>query len=93
MNRWASKLDEGGAALERCFETYWKIKKDPKVADSFCEQGIVGGHFPDEQEVVDATMAVAGKSKFRDKPFNGRFTLNDGPVRPSLNPPPWDKKK
>lgn len=56
-------------------------------------QGIVGDHYPSEDEVADATLAVTGKSRFRDKAYNGRFTLNDVPGRPSFNPPPWDKKK
>jgi hypothetical protein len=93
LNRWATDLGEGRAALERCFDTFWKEKKRPSVGEIYCQQGVVGNHDPEEQEVADATLAVTGKSKYRDKPFNGRFTLNDGPARPSLNPPPWDKKK
>jgi hypothetical protein len=90
MNRWASDLDNGREALERCYESYWKEQKRPGVSDSFCMQGVVGDHYPTEAEVADATLAVTGKSKYRDKAPNGRFTLNDGAGRPSLNPPPWN---
>jgi hypothetical protein len=87
MNRWASDLDGGRQALERCFEAFWKPKKRPGLGETFCTQGVVGDHYPTEDEVAAATLAVTGKSKYRDKTDNGRFTLNDGPARASLNPP------
>ena len=93
LNRWDNDMGHGRAALEHCFDAFWKGKIHPGQGQTFCEQGLVGSHYPEEQEVVDATTAVSGSSKYRDKPYNGRFTLNDGPARASLNPPPWDKKK
>ncbi len=93
MNRWSADLADGRKALEDSYTVYWSQKKRPGLANAYAMQGIVGDHFPEKDEVALATQAVTGSSSFVERVINGRFTLNDGPKRPSLNPPPWDKKK
>ncbi|MBZ5562884.1 MAG: hypothetical protein LAP13_10725 [Acidobacteriia bacterium] len=71
MARWSNDINKGADTLQRCFTQYWGRNKRPGLADTFCNNGILGNHTPDQKEVEDARNLVAGKPT---KPV-GRFVL------------------
>lgn len=73
MGRWTEQdINQGGDSLQRCCDNWWEDEKRPGLADQYCNQGILGSHYPTPEEVEEARYLLTGRPW---GPYGGRLVF------------------